>query len=387
MPVSLSKHHLLLAGCLFLGLHIAFFVIHDLSFSGPLSEAGAPRGADFITYWAASHLGLTGEPAAAYDAQQLLAAERQLGPVNMKHTAWYYPPTFMLLVLPLALMPYLQAYYVFVSLCGLAYLAALRRFLPAPEYLILLLAFPAVLHNVTTGQNGLLTTALAASALYWLGRRPVLAGICIGALCIKPQLAVLFPLMLVLVRAWHSMLSAALTTAICVLLSWVAFGTDTWLAFIDGMSKARHYLETDIPLNRMPTVFSALRLAGADLAMAYAGHLLIAALALAAMVQTWRWRADPRMLGAALVPATLLISPYLFDYDLAWLIIPMAWLVVTGARKGWLPGERLVLAGIWFAMFYPQVAALMLFGVVFQIGAVVNLGLLAVILRRARTGA
>jgi len=43
----------------------------------------------------------------------------------------------------------------------------------------------------------------------------------------------------------------------------------------------------------------------------------------------------------------LLVSPYLFDYDLAWLALPLAWSVRHGLEHGWRRGEREALTLAW----------------------------------------
>ena len=73
--------------------------------------AGIPFGSDFITFWAASHLALTGEPAAAFDMARIVAAEKIAVPANDGIFLWHYPPSFQLVILPLSLLPYLAAYF------------------------------------------------------------------------------------------------------------------------------------------------------------------------------------------------------------------------------------------------------------------------------------
>jgi hypothetical protein len=53
------------------------------------------------------------------------------------------------------------------------------------------------------------TAGLAALALHLLGKRPVAAGVLIGLLAIKPQLAVVFPFVLIATRAWRTFAAAA----------------------------------------------------------------------------------------------------------------------------------------------------------------------------------
>lgn len=82
-------------------------------------ERVPPRvGADFSVFWTASYLMLHGSPAQAYDfsAFSRLSAARF---DTLRHGAfapWLYPPTYLLLVTPLALLPFALAYPLFVAL-------------------------------------------------------------------------------------------------------------------------------------------------------------------------------------------------------------------------------------------------------------------------------
>src|SRR5207248_624969 len=86
--------------------------------------------------------------------------------------------------------------------------------------------------NLLDGQNAFLTAALAGFALLWLDRRPLAAGVAIGFLAIKPQLAVLFPLALLAEGRWRTMAVAALTVLALSVASLAAFGWEDWAAFV-----------------------------------------------------------------------------------------------------------------------------------------------------------
>ena len=51
-------------------------------------------------------------------------------------------------------------------------------------------------------------------------------------------------------------------------------------------------------------------------------------------------------MAAATVP---MVSPYLFDYDLAVVVLPIGALLIDGFRNGWMPGMRAILLLAWFA--------------------------------------
>src|SRR5690606_37204612 len=112
-----------------------------------------------------------------------------------------------------------------------AYLVTMRAILGDRAGYLLALGFPATLWNVTAGQNGFLTAALIGGALTLLERRPVAAGICLGLLTYKPHFGLLFPAALIAAGHWRVLITAAATAALMVLASWLAFGTETWLAF------------------------------------------------------------------------------------------------------------------------------------------------------------
>src|SRR6202034_3711229 len=90
--------------------------------------AGNPLGADFISFWTAGRLAL-GNPAQVYDAAAHFAAERALFPSIREYTAFFYPPTFLLICAPLALAPYLLAAAIWLAATGAAFVAALRAYL------------------------------------------------------------------------------------------------------------------------------------------------------------------------------------------------------------------------------------------------------------------
>ena len=141
---------------------------------------GKPLGYDFITFWAGSLLVLGGEAAASFDFARILAAERIAVPASRHAFLWHYPPTFHLIVLPLALLPYLAAYAAWIvsTFVGLRWVAAALRPAAGDRYGCWL-AFPGTFINAFHGQNGFLIAALLGGALLLLeNRRPSLPACC-----------------------------------------------------------------------------------------------------------------------------------------------------------------------------------------------------------------
>jgi hypothetical protein len=77
-------------------------------------------------------------------------------------------------------------------------------------------------------------------------------------------------------------------------------------------------------LGMMPTAFINARLMGAPDAVAWVLQAVTAVTALAAVVWTFRKRRDPMLSNAMLLAASLLVTPYSFNYDMAALIAVLA---------------------------------------------------------------
>lgn len=314
-----------------------------------IDSQGKPLGYDFITFWGASHLALEGNPVGAYDPETILGAERLAVPENTKIFLWHYPPTFYLVILPLALLPYGLAFLLFIGASFAGYLVVIRRIVSLPGTWMPLIAFPGAMMNIFHGQNAFLTAALMGGALLLLPLRPVLAGVLIGLLTIKPHLGILLPLVLLATCQWRALLSALFTTSFFLLVSVAVMGQDTLVAFWHNMPLVRRVLEEGLlSWSKMPTFFAFARLLDAPIWAAYALHLLVAVAVTGCVLWVWLNTTQANLRNAALVTGTLLISPYLFDYDLAWLGLSIAWLGLEGYRKGWLTGEREILVAAWF---------------------------------------
>ena len=316
-----------------------------------VDRSAKPLGYDFITFWAASDLALEGRSIDAYNTLKIFAAEKKAVPAGKSIYLWHYPPVFQLYILPLALAPYLLSCALWIIGTLALYAAYFRKLLPERHALWLLLAFPAVFVNVMHGQNGFLTAVLIAAACMNLERRPILAGILIGALCYKPHFGILFPLVLLAGRYWIPLIAAAVSTLVICAAATLVFGPANWGAFVENLPLTRHILEVGfLPWYKMPTFFATARMLGAGISAAYALQFAVAVVAAAITVHVWwRRRGSLEMRNALLAVALLMISPYAFDYDLVILALPIGLMAVDGVRNGWMPGMRTVLVAAWFA--------------------------------------
>ena len=379
----LNRQRLVVYSCAFLAVYVALWGYWILKLNRGVDPGGVPLGSDFITFWGASHLALSGHAASAYDPQLILPAERAAIPwADFKAIlSWQYPPTFLLLVLPLALLPYFPSLLLFLGASFAAWLAVQRRILPRREALLPLLAFPGVFVNAGAGQNGFLTAALLAGALLLLDARPLLAGVLIGILTIKPQLGLLLPLALACGRYWRVLAFAAAAAAAFLALSLAVLGPGTLQAFAARLPVLAQWLaQGNLPLRLMPTFYAMTRLLGAPAAVAAAVQGAAALFAAGAVAWIWLRCADRSLRNAGLIAGTLLVSPYLYDYDLVCLAPALAWYVEHALRKGWHRGERELLVAVWLL---PGAALVWHYLLHLQPSALLLLVFLLMILRRA----
>ena len=104
----------------------------------------------------------------------------------------------------------------------------------------LLLAVPAVLMAVISGQTSLLMGALLFTGAT-LGNRPLLAGAIFGvAACIKPQVMVLLPLVILFAGQWRILASAAATGLVLCLAATLLYGAQIWADWLLSLPGWRH---------------------------------------------------------------------------------------------------------------------------------------------------
>jgi len=345
-----------------------------------------PRGYDIITdltvFWSASHLALAGHASDAYLLTKIREAELVFYPNVQGNFGWFYPPSFYLLILPLGLLPYIPAYLLFMLSTLMFYVFVVRSIIWNREAGWVLASFSGIWMNLLRGQNGFLTAALAGMALLQLEKRPIASGVLIGMLSIKPHLALMFPVALIAIGAWRTLIAAFFSALVTLAMGMAVLGVDTLPAWIHSLDIARQFTENNGPAYwvHMPTIFAFCRLLGASLAVSYTAHIFVALAAMASLWWVWRHCHEHSLRAAMLTTATLLISPYVLEYDLTWLALPVAWLTAYSLQQGWQRGERWIMILIWLL---PLLCGIIAKATSIQIGPWGVLLLGGVILRRA----
>ena len=321
----------------------------------PFLDATRGPGSDFLAFWGAARLTVAGTPQLAYDLAAETVAQATTGISDL--VAYVNPPPFLLVIAPLGLLPYAVAWLVW-SLTGWAlWLLVARRILP--QATLAIAAFPGAYLAASHAQNGFLTGALLIGGVLALRRSQALSGALFGALIVKPHLALLVPLWLLAGRKWTALAAGALSAIGLSLLSLAAFGPATWRAWPDSFAVSAAIMRDGDAVfwARMGTVYSAVRPhGGADNALIAQGLVTLACARL--VVLAWRKTRDPQATGALMLAATALGLPYLFAYDLAFLALPLFWLVREGIAHGFRPWERMAIVALYLAPLAARAAAL-----------------------------
>ena len=263
------------------------------------------------------------------------------GNQHLGRFGFHYPPPFLFVVALLAQIPYRLAFVLWVVGSTIPYAAVVRALVGRPIGWILAIAFPVLFFNSVIGQNGCLTAALIGGTLLCLPTRPVLAGVCLGLLTYKPQYGLLFPLVLVATAQWRVVTSAAVTAIVLAVVSWLAFGTETWLVFLQQapMASQAFLSNGEASFGKMQSLLALVRYAGGGDNLAWIAHWSLAATIAVALVVLWRSSVRYEIKAAALALGAVLATPYVFMYDLVVLAIPAALIVRVGLETGFRNNE------------------------------------------------
>lgn len=349
-----SKSRLpLIVGILLAFLFLGLYVGHLYESWGPLlkkqslkaNRVSLPVAQDFPLHYTASFLSLSGEAGVVYDYSRFRSVEKNLtggGP-----HPWPYPPTALLLDLPLALAPYFVSLAVWLMVTLGLYLLVLYRLAPHPLTLIWALAFFGTFENFFFGQNGFLTAALLGGGLLFLEVSPIKSGLLFGLLSYKPHIALLIPLALIIGKRWQVLAMTLFSGLILILISIAVFGFDIWLLFLNNIAKTITNLHTESLWFAMPSIFAATRFAQYSQSVAWILHGIGMVSALLLLAWTWSRQTSQANQTAALVIAILLFSPHIWYYDLTILAIPLVWFWRDCYTRGWTPQEQFLLMLSW----------------------------------------
>jgi hypothetical protein len=301
-------------------------------------------GADWIIAQEAARAVLAHQGAHIYDQSWITHM------VNRDYAHWLsrplpypvfpYPPVWLLIVTPFALLPMPLSVLAFQFLSFIALAFALRKFaddrITWSFLLIGVVASASAAINMAAGQNAYLVGALLVGGFALLDATPLAAGIVLGLLVFKPQFLPLAIVALVAMKSFRALAAMVATIVAAILLSIFLFGADLWWDWANSFlhpglgtgvngSVWGHMWDN--------TVSTCLSLLGAPPWAATAGQ---AAAFLISLVLVWRaFRSPIRMTAklGVLLCTTLLASPHMSSYDMVLLTIA-ALIAVAELRLG-----------------------------------------------------
>jgi len=366
----------------FLALLLSSSLLPDMLSDGISARLG---NRDFVNYWAAAHLAANGDVATVFGPQAGYFDHLSLlmGPGFHWHN-WSYPPHYLLLVMPLALVGYKLGIILFLLVTGLLFGTGLRAFMGGRDRLALVAVAPLIATNILVMQNGFLTAGLALWFLALRDKRSIVAGIFLGFLSVKPHLALPLLIIPVVERRWTLLLMSGLVTILLVLLSVGAFGIESWIGFARNVLPYQAKVVTDLEgswLTMLPSLFGAVRLLGESATMALWIHMAIAVPALLLVLICLAAGRSPRLADMLLPISAFIVLPYAFNYDFGTAAAALALFIrrEEALGRGFTNGEKRLLA---LAMLMP----LIMIGIGalsrINIGPIILFAMLRLLLRR-----
>jgi hypothetical protein len=336
-PKRLRVHGLILALCLW------SVYIWNMAAPGLLDRAGNLKGTDFLHFYTLGSLALAhrgadhrGNDLYNMQAQSALAAERVPAARSIRYLP-LYPPQVSMLFAPFARLSYTDALILWLTLSALIYAACVYAFwricpnLQCDELtvLILALAFPPFWHLLAWGQTSALALACFTIAFFALrSQNEFLAGLALGCLLFKPQLAIAAAVIFFATRRWKVIAGALLSGSAQLAAAWIYYGPDplrTWIKVLRHVPSLLPLLEPKLYQTHCLRTFWTLLLPWPRLDLAL--YILTALLTLALAARCWQSSLSLPLRYSALLLATVLVAPHLTVYDLV--ILAPAFLLLS----------------------------------------------------------
>lgn len=293
---------------------------------------------DFYVYYLAAQLGRTHGWAAMYDPSVFLP------PVTAavgKPLPYLNPPELAWLVTPLSFLPYSLAAWIWTAVLAAGFVLVWS--LAAPDRWPIRLihgvgaaALLPVFVGVLFGQVSLLVVAAVAVSWWLLSRgRPWLAGLALSALILKPQMAFLVPLALLLCGYVRVVLAWLVASVLLGAVTLLATGPEVF-----------HDVSRSLQLvSGVPGPIQSSLLRQLPLPVAVVG--IVAVLGVSTLI-LWRGRGRGPSLPIAIgLIASLLVTPYVNFYDLSALVLA-AWLILRSNLARW---QRVATFGIYVPLY------------------------------------
>lgn len=292
--------------------------------------------ADFTNIWAAGALARTGHLSTLYSSAGFEAWKQALLSRRTEVGDWIYPPGILPLGALLSFIPLPFAFWGWNAASLAAMALVLRRAGLGWAVIALTILSPAEYRCLCLGQFGGICGCLAFAGLLLARQTPILSGILLGLVTLKPQPGVIIPIAWLAARNWRALLAGAATFAILSLIPLLWFGPQSWLGFFTQAGPAaRAILQAPFPqtyqLNGV-SIFWMLRSLGAGNHLAYAAQTAGAVGAAILVYRAWARGGDILLLSAFTIFLSLFIMPYAYNTDMVGYTAAVA---ALAAHRGW----------------------------------------------------
>jgi Glycosyltransferase family 87 len=285
-----------------------------------LANASYTLAWDFDAYRAAVQRWLGGGPLYHVD----------FGPVE-RFQLFQYPPTFVPIALPVALLPEPLGGWLWIGLLVAAsalaiWLMPVRLEVRIATLLLGGLSWP-LLFAIKVGQVGPLLLLLFVVGWRWLDRDRVVAFVTALGAALKVQPVVL-GIWLLLTGRWRAALEALIAGVVLAAVATLLLGPSVWIDFVRLLGRA------NADAIELPTNFAV----GATvLHLGFDPHLagalqLVAMAAVSGLLVFSSLRCSRESSYLVTVVASQLLSPVLWDHYALFLLLPVAWLL---QRRQW----------------------------------------------------
>lgn len=261
---------------------------------------------------------------------------------------WPYPPVVLLLARPFAEIPLGPSFALYTLASLAAFALALRSSgLPTLQRAAILLS-PAVTENALAGQNGAIVAALLLGGLLLIDERPILSGLLLGALAMKPQFGLLLPVCMIAGGRWKAAFAGCMSASMLALSSLMIFGYNPWLGFLSSnQAVVSDYIGVSWQADPAQSIFCSAFMAARSLGFGlWPSYVIQAATSGGCAYGAWRlWRysaISKERRAAASVPLILLAAPWVHTYDMPALAVSIALLLLRVPPSG-----RILLALAW----------------------------------------
>jgi len=331
-PRRLRAHGLLLA------LTIWAFYIWAIATPTLRDRNGNLKGTDFLHFYTLGSLAITHQGSELYnmDTQAAVAAQRVPDARGIRYLP-LYPPQVSLVFAPLAHLSYggaLALWWLCTAVIYGACCYAIWRVCPnlrdfGGTVALVAIGSPALFHLIAWGQTSALALAcFTAGFLLLRDQREFAAGLALGCLIFKPQLALAAAIVFILTGRWRILVGSALSAAAQIAAGIAYYGVApfrSWLGILRAVPALLPSFEPrPYQTHCLRTFWSMLvPWSGAALGL----YVVSAIVVLAGTIAIWKCQESLSLKYSALLLVTVLVSPHLTVYDLV--ILAPAILLLT----------------------------------------------------------